>query len=626
MTMSRCLDACRWLFCAGTPAVAACLLVACTTTENPKAMPPLPTYMGPGYLHGTVGSLTRVRRADDRPLLISGYGLVAQLRHTGSTSVPQRLSQFYMTMLRKRGDRDPHFKSPRTVLSDDRFAAVKVEGLIPAGAMRGTRFDLLVTALEGTQTTSLEHGVLYTTELAIMGANPTGMFSRPQAEANGWIYVDPFSSQARKHGDQVLSALVIAGGRVTVDRQIKIILNRASYTRSGLIADRINERFPMEVVDRDPTANARNDTTIDLSIPRRFSRDPQRFLRLVNHLYLERTSGFEVRKAQQLGDLLLVHEGYAERISLAWQALGKRTLPVLRQYYRHAQWSVRFAAMEAGAVLDDERAADALATVAHSPDAGHRQRAAAILQHLPRSQTASRALYALLDDDQQSVRLAAYDSLSANGDAIVRRVPIGYRGKAKFLLDMVPAREPLIYVVQDEFPRIALFNIDTQVQAPSHARLWDNHFMIKASAPEAPVDVFFQPHGEQRGQTHQIAPTVANLILLMGHRPSAEQPHAGLDLSYGRVVNALYELTSQQTIPCRLVVRQTTLASAVAKFRGTAAIERPELAVPGSAPMPGVDDSSPLEDVPVPGPRPETSGSLEPEATVIDDDGDKGAS
>lgn len=574
--------------------------------------------MGPGYLHGTVGSLTRLRRGDDRPVLVSGYGLVAQLRHTGSNSVPQTLRQYYMNMLRKRGDRDPRFKSPRSVLSDDRFAAVRVEGLIPAGARRGTRFDVLVTALEGTQTTSLEHGLLYTADLAIMGANLSGMFSRPLAEARGPIYVDPFDVQPGEAGEQVLSALVIAGGRVTSERQIKLILNRASYTRSGLIADRINERFPMDLVDRDPTANARNDTTIELNVPHRFSRDPRRFLRLVGHLFLQREAGFEVRKAQQLADLLLVNAEYAPHVSLAWQALGKRTIPVLRYYYEHAMWPIRFAALEAGAVLGDPQAATGLDVVASNPDPSHRRHAAEILVHMPSSHTAESTLMRLLDDAARDVRLAAYDTLAETGSPIVRRVEIGFRGKPKFILDMVPSNASLIYVVQDDFPRIALFNIDTTVAAPTYASLWDNRLMIKAEGAAAPVEVFFQAYGAERGSTHQVAPTVANLILLMGHRPSAEQPHDGLDLSYGHVVNALHTLTQNRTIPCDLVLRQTSLASAVERFRGTAAVQRPELAGPGT---PAFEDPVRVETVPGSEDRPETSDAAEPTVPLLDDEG-----
>ena len=541
------------------------------TPSNPAM--PLLSFKGPSYLHGTVGSLTSIRRVDRQSLFVSGHGLVIRLEGTGSASVPQDLRQWYLRRLRKGG-----FDSRRlgtghmnaaSVLADPSTAVVQVEGLIPPGATKGTRFDVLVSALPATQTTSLEHGVLYSTELAVGGANRSGMYVQPEAEGRGAIYVEPFSGtgQDDPEGDQhIQQALVVSGGVVTRSRQLRLILNQPSWTRSGIIADRINERFPNVTGDKRPTANALNDTLIDLHIPQRFAGDPQRILRLIEHLFLERRRGFEPAKAQELADLLLVRPEYAPRITLAWQSLGKTVVPVIRQYYGHEQTSIKLAALEAGAVLEDQSAAEAMINLSRDQDPEVRGKIAHLLLHLPESMAATLILKELLDDVELDVRLAAYETLAENNSGLLRRREVGTRDEVKFILDLVPAEKPLIYIVQDEFPRIAIFNLMTPFETPMTARLWDNRLMLKADEPDQLVDVFYQP---QRGRSvnFQIAPTVANLIILLAHHPSIEQPHDGLNLSYSMVVNALYRLSVAQHVDAKVFVRRSPLASVIARYR-----------------------------------------------------------
>jgi hypothetical protein len=243
---------------------------------------------------------------------------------------------------------------------------------------------------------------------------------------------------------------------------------------------------------------------------------------------------------------------------------------------------VRVAALEAGARLADERAAEALVQIASHQDPQLRVKAAQLLAHLPRSLKAARTLYDLIDDADQSVRLAAYNGLAENNDPILRRTPVGESNRPpKFILDLVPAERPLIYVVQDEYPRIAVFNLRTPFQTPLLARLWNDRLMLKADEPDTPIDVFYQPAGGGPARTFRIAPTVSNLVRLLAHKPDAQLPFEGLDLSYSHVVNALYQLSNDKHLPCGVIVRRSTLAAAVSNFRDRSpGLDRPETGPP----------------------------------------------
>jgi hypothetical protein len=136
-------------------------------------------------------------------------------------------------------------------------------------------------------------------------------------------------------------------------------------------------------------------------------------------------------------------------------------------------------------------------------------------------------------------------------------------------------------------PRIVIFNPDLSLKTPTVTKLWNNKLMIRTLPPLAPakpqnpddtqpipqpMEVFFQDVGDINGQTQKVVPTVANLVFLLGHRPSQENETPGFDLPYSRVVSALTQLCRSGDIEsagqaCEVEVRRNSLAEAVAVSR-----------------------------------------------------------
>ncbi|MEX0777629.1 MAG: flagellar basal body P-ring protein FlgI [Phycisphaeraceae bacterium] len=568
------------------------ILVACSTGKKAQAPAPTPppTYTGPEHFHGTIASMVSLRGFNQLP--VSGFGFVVGLDGTGSAEVPAYLKQWLINYMRKQGIGSAKMRtqwlSPDAFIADPNTTVVKLEGLTPPGAVPGTRFDVLVTAIDR-QTTSLEGGTLYTFDLGIDGANPSMRFTRALATAQGDLYLTPMDNDTpdEKRIQLQRQAVVLSGGVVKEARIIELVLNQPSWQRSRLIADRINERIPKSPQDRFPTAEPKTDQIIRINVPRRYAGRPEKLLSLMSMIYLQQTPNFEPEQARRLADVLVKDPSQAPSIVLAWQALGKTTLPVLRQFYEHPNPSLRVAALDAGSRLEDQGAVEAIVKLSQDSDTAQRIAAAGMLANLPRSLRGAHILKGLLDDADESVRVAAYEALSNINDPLVQRRIMGGREDFKFVLDLVPSKTPMIYITQTDLPRIAIFNPGTSFKTPLFAHLWDSRLMIRQLEVGSPAKVGYQELGEPEVHTYDISPFLANFVLLLAHRQAALDDTPGLDLTYSQVVSAVYTLWKQGQIEASLRLDISPIAAALAAAQQDGPTIRPEtMDEPATQPAP----------------------------------------
>src|SRR5688572_27206888 len=101
------------------------------TAPSQPRFPSLPPKNVPGYLKGTITE--RVDVANTGPFPVSGYGLVANLWGTGDSKASNATREHMIRMMEKRGfgSRQLGYDqiTPERVLSDPRFAIVRVDGL-----------------------------------------------------------------------------------------------------------------------------------------------------------------------------------------------------------------------------------------------------------------------------------------------------------------------------------------------------------------------------------------------------------------------------------------------------------------------------------------------------------------
>ncbi|MEM6749316.1 MAG: flagellar basal body P-ring protein FlgI [Planctomycetota bacterium] len=588
---------------------------------RPPSVQPGETFSGPVELRGAVGSYASF--GSTAPELVSGYGLVVGLNGTGSSEVPAFLRDWLINEMRRQGVGSARYldtlrASPEQLLQSTDTAVVEVRGFRPAGAEDGRRFDLLVTAAD-TQTTSLEGGWLWTCDLAYEGLENPVRFSTPLAKAAGPLYLDPLrgieddtrgqdAQGAPSLGDRGApraklhrQAVIVGGGRVTVPRNIEIVLNQGSWRVADLLRDRINERFPMEAGARVRTAEARNSLLIQLNVPERFQGDPERFVNLVQYLFTQRTRGFAEAKVDELIRQLEGPEPPVSPIEVqyALEAMGPTAVSALQAWYESGSLEMRLAALDAGARLGDTYAAEPLIALAQQKGPQVRIAAARALSRLPQSLVGRDALRQMLVDEDPAVRIAAYDALADQPGPLIDRYVMGdpATGRVKVILDMVRVDQPMLFIDARATPRIVVFDPAMGFEPGPVGRALDGRLMARLIEAETPVlapnpeeasdaiavevadaaraaagpdrlpvdylDLFFQDPNRLDTQRLKLQPDVANLVFTLAHRPTQGNPRKGLDMSFPEVVDTLVGFHSSGVIAAPMQARLSPLVAQV---------------------------------------------------------------
>ncbi|MEM9790299.1 MAG: flagellar basal body P-ring protein FlgI [Planctomycetota bacterium] len=594
--------------------LASAALPGCNQTKKIDRAPgaaPAPTYSGPPFLRNTIGSLCTLNGFT--PTYASGIGIVVNLDGTGSPQVPAPLRQQIVNDLRKRGvgsvrslDTGFPMVTPGQLLDSENTALVAVQGLIPAGATKNTRFDVLVSALPQTQTSSLQGGLLMPLDMTAIGAESPASFMPKLADARGDIYLNPFDEENAQTQDTTFlrQGIVLRGGRVAEDQPLELLLNQPSWARSRTIANRINERFGL-TEDRRAIAEPKTDRSIAIFIPPRYADDPSELVNLISYVYLGGGPGFETTMATQLVEVARRRPSDRGEVGMAWKALGKSVLPVIRPLYEDEDIGLAIAALSAGAFLEDERSSDRLSRLAERDDKALKLRVAVILSQLPNSLRGSSTLGKLASDPDPDVRVAAYEAMVATGDTQVRRLPIrDETDRIKYVIDRVRSDQPLVYARITSTPTLAIFDGgDIGLTESNVARAWGNRVMVRGSAENAPWEVFFAPSDNITPQTFAIFPSYSTLAYFLGHRPSIRDPQDGLDLTFSRVVDVLYEFSRRGYVNAPMRFELSGLAAAIGVYEEQAreiGSPRPETA----------EDDPAFLDADVT-PRPDTSDDAE---------------
>src|SRR5262245_47540108 len=146
-------------------------------------------------LANTIGE--KVLLGDAQAIRLRGFGVVIGLGDRGGGDAPTSVREYLVDYLAKEQaaakSSGKKWPSPQKLLDSPDSAIVTVYGLVPPGATENAVFDVQVEAL-GTQTQSLEGGLLLATDLKIWDASATGaglVAGRPLARARGMVFTNP---------------------------------------------------------------------------------------------------------------------------------------------------------------------------------------------------------------------------------------------------------------------------------------------------------------------------------------------------------------------------------------------------------------------------------------------------
>jgi hypothetical protein len=513
-------------------------------------------------MRGTVASETSLVGFD--PLVVRGYGIVVGLRDTGSRQMPSDVRAFLSQELAKRGfgsgaPGSPKM-TPQQLLNSSDSAVVIVEGVIPPGAPKGSRFDVRVTTAPGTSTTSLEGGRLLVADLR-PGALYTGSRQPfPLAEGAGSIVINPFVEPNATQRDTInrSSGRILDGGTLSKDMKLKLRLQTPSHSRSESIQNTINTLFPRESKQKDQTAHGRSGETIDLTVPPSYRRRTGEFAELVRH------SPLNVENAEQtamaIRRSLLSNPGAAGAASWRWQALGKRALPMIQDLYEYPEEQPRFAALNTGAKLNDMLAVAPLLQMAKSSDSiTYRTESIKLLGRMGVNAEIEIGLRELLNDSDVEIRLAAFEALDRRRDPHIIGIEMG----KKFVLNIVPSKYKMIYVSQSGQPRIVIFGEDVEVKRPMTLYTWSGRLIIKADEGDKLLEVFYRERPETPAVVDRVKPDMSSMVSYFARRPTPDRPESGLNFTYSETISALHELWRLKYIDCDFRAEQDRILAEV---------------------------------------------------------------
>lgn len=535
-------------------ACAALTLAGCSSTEDvatPRTSSPATTFPldVPEIMRGTVASKCYLRGYNDQDIVVHGWGLVVGLKGTGGRIMLDQVRAHMIQEMARRGvgsAAQDFPMSPEALLDSPDTAVVVVTGVIPHGAVEGERFDVRVEKMPGvTDVTSLEGGRLWTTELrpAQGPLPPVGSRqARSIAIAGGDVFTNPFVvPNAGADGEIAAGTTVIAdagrilgGGRMLRPMPLKLYLSTPSHTDASILQQVINSYFPQESGQRYKTARGESDQSIEVTVPPSYYGRSREFVHLLQH------TSILVNIPPQtivsfINRTLKLNPGDAEHASWRWQAMGPTVLPGIREFYSYPEELPRFAALRAGARLNDAAVEPHLLDLAHNGTSAVRKDAIDLLGDMPPHPQIVMGLRNLLDDEDADVRIAAYEALSQSSPFFIRSIDVD---GGKFRIDYVDSTKPMVYVTMAERPRIAVFGSEASLKRPITLSAWGERLWIRGDSADEKIEVAYR---ESSGSSpiYSISPDLTEFIPFLGHTTTIEAPMPGLGLSYSETIGIL---------------------------------------------------------------------------------------
>jgi hypothetical protein len=482
-------------------------------------------------LGATIGSLGVIYSPES--VAIEGYGLVGGLQGTGSSECPPELraylKRYILTQL-------PEHKIDVDKLIDSlNTAVVHVGGEMPSLASKTQRFDVMVGALGGTQTTSLEGGWLYGAELRAAGR--MGASTRPVASAGGPIFTDQIDGlgMSRRMG------YVLGGGRVFEEYKLNLVLNKPDFETTSGIRNRINERFGYG------TARAVLPGRIELTVPPKYAKQRQRFVSVVEATYL--TEDPQINKERILAfvkELAVAQDKYKSEIAL--EAIGNEGLGKLSVLLNSSDERVRLHAARCMFNLGSDEGLSALIEIALNKGSALRVEALETLTTSAQRSDAAAISRRLLGDDSFDIRLAAYEQLVQLEDLSVTRELVG---RSFYLDQVVQSQHKGVFVSRTGEARIVLFGAPIMCRDNIFVQSEDGTVVLNAPSGQRYVSVIRRQTG-RGGAIGQLKSSLdlADIIRVLCEEPATKdkQGRGGLGVSYSQMTALLKQMSDKGAI------------------------------------------------------------------------------
>lgn len=470
----------------------------------------------------TIGSLVEVISVET--VHLDGYGIVGGLRGTGSSECPPQIRQYLEGyILKELPERTINIK--RFIDSHD-TAVVLVEGSILGTISKGQYFDVRVSALPGTQTTSLEGGWLYGAELK--EARTFGMKTKVLANASGPVYIDKIDGVDA----DIKAGYILAGGTSTSDYRTNLVLRRPDYKMASNIRNRLNERFGSGI------AKAISASKVGFDVPWKYKKQRERFFSIIRAMYLYHAPQ-ATRERITAAVTRLVDSSDKAGAEIMLEAIGNETFSQLGPVLNSADEDVRLRAARCMLNLGSDRGLDVLREIAMNTNSPYRVEALEAITRSARRNDAAAISRILLRDKDFDIRLAAYEQLRKLDDIAIRQRLVG----GSFYLEQVTQTpQKAVYVSRSGQSRVALFGGPIKCNENIFIQSADGKITLNASPGDEYVSMMRKnPKRPNVVVTLKSSFELSDIVRTLSEEPDNKE-HPGLAVSYADTIAILKQM------------------------------------------------------------------------------------
>ncbi|MCX5638310.1 MAG: flagellar basal body P-ring protein FlgI [Planctomycetota bacterium] len=482
-------------------------------------------------LGATIGSLVEVVTPQSIP--VEGYGLVGGLNGTGSSECPPRirvyLTQYILSQLPgQKIDVEKLIDSPNT-------AVVLVEGVMPSIPLKGQYFDVKVTALEGTRTTSLQGGWLYGADLNVAGS--FGIAMKVMVDAEGPVFIDKIdTAEVNKRVGYIL-----AGGKVLDDFKIALVVRKPDYRGTSDIRNRVNELFGGDI------ARAVSPGRIEVTVPDKYREQKEKFVSLIKATYLAQTPQVTEERVKAFVTRLAVSQD-KDASEIALEAIGNESLSKLGVLLNSSDQQVRLRAARCMLNLGSDAGLDVLRKMAIEKGSACRLEALeAIVVGASRNDAVAVSRRLLYDEDFD-ISLAAYEQLRKLEDVAITREFIG---RNFYLERIAQTGHKAIFVSRSGQPRIVIFGLPIRCRGNIYVQSADGNVIINAPAGQKDVTLLRkQPRRSGVIARMKSSFELADIIRALCEEPAekSEEARRGLGISYDEMIALLKQMCDRGAV------------------------------------------------------------------------------
>ena len=483
-------------------------------------------------LGATIGSLAEAVFPES--ISVEGYGLVGGLRGTGSMECPPQIRAYLTRYIMARLSEDTISKA-ESLIDSPNTSVVLIKAVVPIRDAKSEYFDVVVSALPGTQTTSLEGGWLFPCELKIVGS--FGIVTEILADAQGPVFMDKIgtSSIDKRTG------YILAGGKNLAEYNVVLVLKKPDFELTNVIRNRLNQRFGRDI------ARAVSSGRVEVTIPTKYKENRRRFMSLIRALYLTETPEITRKRIDyHIKQLALSPDNPQGEIAL--EAIGNHSLADLYSLLNATDERVRLRVARCMLNLGNNTGLETLRRIALDKSSDNRLEALEAFASSAMTQTAVTVARELLKDNDLSIRVFAYEQLRKLNDITIDGESVG---KNFFLEQIVRSEQKMIYVTRSGQPRIVLFGAPIYCNQNVFVQSLDKEITINAPADQRILSII-RAHPQREGVVARMKSSfdLGDIIRTLCMEPltGEQEGRGGLGISYTDAIALLKQMCDKGAV------------------------------------------------------------------------------